>query len=1148
MPEATSVVNILVQNSPEDVTLKVSQPEDEKITSEEDGKATKPRIMYSKEDLLELRSAPASLQRPECLTEEFFHDGVWDIQAWHKSSSSRCASPAVDGKCVTFDTGKKIELLDNIIELAPQRRSFFQGCYVPSASESEKEKDGPSKRLGGRVGLGSDSKASFNEGKDRLTARASLRRRTIEKATSKDNKSELEHKPKSKGNHEAKNDDDDRRDQRNWIEDKREGKSRSRSFKENREDNKENWKRGDWHGGKLPEWMTDGPSSQTDVIELKGFGKEIEDERNAMRKESKGEKKAERTRKTSKGSSRSSTPSQVKDKRQKLPENGDGYEAKPKGADRNGGQRLTPTDKGFNDDDAYFDVMDYLPPHLFTDDFGNDISSQSKFSQWFQGQEGTGANGSRPSSIPLGLESKIMRALKPESPMAQLQPYFTPIQPAPPTHAFENPIPISPLMDLFPKRPKSRTENVNEVKGRMSLKDIEPDLPKPIGQKPDKTEGPEESNKLDLTAFDKLVCSMKAAGQLPDKPAPVVSGLPEHLLPKPPKRTSPSFEKLKRALSRSPSPLGMGRMSPLYFAGRQMSPLMQPVGERLLSPDFFKQPVKQRSVSPGRFFSEYQDNVAMNKDKSGHYQRWAQDEQRRHANDQRSESFTNGLQTPDSFRTPKHAGSSIVPAAFLPTSVIKKMHSEKSETGEHTGLYAEDAVSKFDFANQSLRQLDRKLNQERGPEALPHTDIKPFSKKAAQNPMQNPIESDQLYSGLRSQNARDFEKPLFSKHQSSSTDGNPRKSGAAQQESLGRNSLVDRSMQSTGQLQRDFSSLSVNSAPGSDDLMGSGSLFTKYHDDDVEGVKRTPFDFNKDKQSEHVSHLSSSNRIQMAPGPISGSSKAIANENRMKHLDNGSRTHGTSMPPKPLMNQNLLQNGSQSNSVNQGNLPRGPVAQKPQQPPFSQAHQFQRNRNPAQSNPRLPLAMNPPANNLPFNRPNIPAVTAAMAAQLVQQQLLQQAARAHVLQAAQVIQQQQQQQQQQNLIRMQMQAAMAQAYVRGQAAKAMMHNSRAVANNLQAVAQQIGLLGPQSAQTGKPLPTPLVSQQQQQQQQLQRDGNDQGQGNSEKEPQKLQDSPLSKWFNVDEIKKTPPAPTQDPGSKAKFISVEDLERSHNESA
>ena len=33
-----------------------------------------------------------------------------------------------------------------------------------------------------------------------------------------------------------------------------------------------------------------------------------------------------------------------------------------------------------------------------------------------------------------------------------------------------------------------------------------------------------------------------------------VTGLPAHLLPQPPSRTSPVFEKLKRTLSRSPSP------------------------------------------------------------------------------------------------------------------------------------------------------------------------------------------------------------------------------------------------------------------------------------------------------------------------------------------------------------------------------------------------------------------------------------------------------------------------------------------------------------------------------------------------------------------------------------------------------------------
>ena len=54
--------------------------------------------------------------------------------------------------------------------------------------------------------------------------------------------------------------------------------------------------------------------------------------------------------------------------------------------------------------------------------------------------------------------------------------------------------------------------------------------------------------------------SFRDAGQLPDKPAPVVSeqpvtGLPDHLMPKATKRSSPPFERLRRTLSRSPSPI-----------------------------------------------------------------------------------------------------------------------------------------------------------------------------------------------------------------------------------------------------------------------------------------------------------------------------------------------------------------------------------------------------------------------------------------------------------------------------------------------------------------------------------------------------------------------------------------------------------------
>ena len=110
-----------------------------------------------------------------------------------------------------------------------------------------------------------------------------------------------------------------------------------------------------------------------------------------------------------------------------------------------------------------------------------------------------------------------------ESPTVPLQQYFTPIQPAPTTHQYEDPIAISPLMELFPKRKSPSTEISKEVKGRMTLKDIEPEIPKPIGQKADNSTSAQDSKKNDLTAFDKLVSSMKAAGQLPEKPAPVVS-------------------------------------------------------------------------------------------------------------------------------------------------------------------------------------------------------------------------------------------------------------------------------------------------------------------------------------------------------------------------------------------------------------------------------------------------------------------------------------------------------------------------------------------------------------------------------------------------------------------------------------------------
>ena len=180
-------------------------------------------------------------------------------------------------------------------------------------------------------------------------------------------------------------------------------------------------------------------------------------------------------------------------------------------------------------------------------------------------------------------------------------------------------------------------------------------------------------------------------------------------------------------------------------------------------------------------------------------------------------------------------------------------------------------------------------------------------------------------------------------------------------------------------------------------------------------------------------------------------------------------------PPRGPFNPNLLQNGAQKNPINfppHGQMPSRPHVQQQQQ----RFNQIPRGRVPLpQNNSRVPLPMTPPTslNNLPFSRPNVPAATAVMAAQIMQQQLLQHAARAQALQAAQAIHQQQQQ----NLLRTQMQAAMAQAYVRGHAAKAMMYNPRAVASSLQAVAQQMGLRAPQpQGKPGNSIPSSMMNQ------------------------------------------------------------------------
>jgi len=1136
-----SACSVLLQNSSKDFTLEVSKCEeegsleiDDKNVESTDRDADhdggkKKRITYTKEELLELRSAPASLRRPDCFCEEFFKNGPWDIESWHKSSSSRSQSPAVDGKSVTFDSGKKIELLDKAIELAPHRRSFSHGCHVQSMSEKDsKERESQMRRLGGKGGLGNDSKQSSYEGKDRLTARASLRRRTIEKAVLRENSSDLEHhdiKRLSKSSF----DEDVERELRILGDRKHRGRD---SDKENRGDirntkkDKAGKRRTDSYDS-LPEWMTDGPSSQLETIELKGFNKEIEEERSAMRNEAKqriGSKMQTQTRKSSRGSSRSSTPN---DKKEDALYKSDGkveedLQYKVKEEKTENYRKNSPTDKIF-EENAYFDVLDCLPPHLFADDYVNETTSQSRFSQWFRSGSANSDDGGRPSSVPLSFEAHSLQGYSLNSPTVPLQQYFTPIQPAPSTHQYGDPIAVSPLMELFPKRKSPVSETSKEVKGRMTLKDIEPQIPKPVGQKPDSVAASQDSAKNDHTAFDKLVSSMKAAGQLPEKPAPVVSGLPEHLLPKPPKRTSPSFEKLKRAISRSPSPVMVGRMSPLDFANRSVSPLIAPIGERLLTPEFFKQPHHHTSVSPASFFGGYQDGAERLKGSQMPDRYHEESYERRSLPNQRyeSSSINEGFVPSEVHRDSKQQGNAKIPTAFLPTSVIKKMHTEKQDVKDRIDMVGDALAAKLHFGQTDSKSL---------------FDASNTSLDITKPPLQehdSKIKSDDFGDSVEENfESRSFFEGLLNGKVNSTTDGLDRSNDLLSYRSESQNALhandldtqtrLGRSAHASGPLQREFSPTGINPTQNTNRVAISGSLFSGRHND-LETGQKNMIDVNPEKliapESQDKLNV---NRQPVFSGLVGSTVGSRSSDGRIVNRDIGTR--GSIMQPKVPFSQ--LPNGHQNhqqNLVRSVPLRQRPVPQQAQMNPFPHARNIQPN------NPRLPVPMNSHLslnNNMPFYRASYPAATAAVAAQIMHQQLVNQAARAH-LHAAHMLQQQQ--------LRTQMQAAMFQAYARGQAAKAMMSNPRTVANNIQAVAQQIGIKAPQPPGhvNAKSFPTSLMSQPSAMEI---RESTDAAESS-------LQESPLSKWFNVDAIQKTPPAPTKDPAAKGKVFTVEDLERS-----
>ncbi|MED6267850.1 Eukaryotic translation initiation factor 4E transporter [Characodon lateralis] len=224
--------------------------------------ATAP-FRYTKEELLDIKELPISNKRPDCLSEKYDSDGVWDPEKWHASlyPTSERNSP-IEGFKKDYvdervhlkrripDPRERLKEDDLDVVLSPQRRSFGGGCQgnaVPASNTRRpisplENKENETLRLGGARRIGSGRI---------IAARAFEREARAEKER------------------ERERDFKDKRFRRDFGE--------KRVFSERR--------RNDSYAEEEPEWFSAGPTSQSETIELIGFDDKIleEDKRKTKR-------------------------------------------------------------------------------------------------------------------------------------------------------------------------------------------------------------------------------------------------------------------------------------------------------------------------------------------------------------------------------------------------------------------------------------------------------------------------------------------------------------------------------------------------------------------------------------------------------------------------------------------------------------------------------------------------------------------------------------------------------------------------------------------------------------------------------------------------------------------------------------------------
>uniref|UniRef100_A0A8C3LCE5 Eukaryotic translation initiation factor 4E nuclear import factor 1 n=1 Tax=Chrysolophus pictus TaxID=9089 RepID=A0A8C3LCE5_CHRPC len=434
--------------------------------------ATKYPHRYTKEELLDIKERPYSKQRPSCLSEKYDSDGVWDPEKWHASlyPSSGRTSPV--------ESFKK--------DLDSDRTSLMRRIVDPRERVKEDDLD---------VVL-SPQRRSFGGG-CHVTAAVSSRRAGSPLEKENDGVRVIGGRRIGSGRIiSSRNFDKDHRGGEKDIRDSRDARDRDRErdykdkrFRREFGDSKRVFgerRRNDSYTEEEPEWFSAGPTSQSETIELTGFDDKILEEDHKGRKRTR-----RRTASLKEGIECNGGVAEEDEVQTVLANETPADQEVPREA------VLPEPAPGEFDFNEFFNLDKSVPglASMIEDVLGEGSVSASRFSRWFSNPS---RSGSRSSSLRSTPHEELERL------------------------AAHSGVVLS-VEEVEAGLKGLKVDQEGKIATPFMAEQMEESL-NIAGSRQIKKDG-------DMTAFNKLVSSMKASGTLPSQPK--VNSLESHLMSPP---------------------------------------------------------------------------------------------------------------------------------------------------------------------------------------------------------------------------------------------------------------------------------------------------------------------------------------------------------------------------------------------------------------------------------------------------------------------------------------------------------------------------------------------------------------------------------------------------------------------------------------